>query len=81
MSVRVDRLIGWPVLHCIPVDYAPVVESFHSLSHAEEAVLDIVPPILPPPTIRQPILQSTRQLSHSDQISTLHGSRFVAMPS
>ena len=43
-------------LHYKPVDNAPVVKSLHSLSHAEEAVLDIVSALLPASAIRQPIL-------------------------
>ncbi len=39
-----------------PVDYAPVMQGFYSLGHAEEAVLDIVPSLLPAPTISQPFL-------------------------
>ena len=39
-----------------PVDYAPVVQGFYGLGHAEEAVLDIVPSFLPAPTISQPFL-------------------------
>ena len=48
-----------------PVDNAPVVKSLHSLSHAEEAVLDIVSALLPASAIRQPILYPIRWLLHT----------------
>ena len=50
---------------CVPVDNAPVVESLHSLSHAEEAVLDIVSPLLPASTVRQPVLHTQKLCSSS----------------
>ena len=48
--------------HGSPVDDASVVESLNGLRHAEEAVLDILPSLLPPPSICQPVLQDQHNL-------------------
>ena len=64
------------VLQYIPVDNAPVVESLHSLSHAEKAVLDIVSALLPASTICQPILYRINWLL----FHTLHTSNCIIMP-
>ena len=57
------------MLQHIPVDNAPVVESFHSLSHAEEAVLDIVTTLFPASAICQPILEPMHWLHHTVRAS------------
>lgn len=63
--VHVKARLDWVLLRTeqgahAPMDKAFAVQGLQGFSHAEEAVLHIVPAFLPAPTIRQPVLQQAQ---------------------